>query len=86
MGVKGCGVMVCERQFIGKNAGVCKFKIDKNGVLKKNEKKRKNRLELSPKIQGLDMHPLKVVTITPKTGRQNRVIISWAYGWWAKDK
>jgi hypothetical protein len=32
------------------------------------------------------MHPLKVVTITPKTGRQNRAIISWAYGWWAKDK
>jgi hypothetical protein len=65
---------------------VCKFKIDKNGLLKKNEKNTKNRLELSPKIQGLDMHPLKVVTITPKTGRQNRAIISWVYGWWAKDK
>jgi len=38
------------------------------------------------KYTGLDMHPLKVVTITPKTGSQNRVIISWAYGWWAKDK
>jgi hypothetical protein len=61
MGVKPCGAMVCELQFIGKNAAVCKFKIDKNRLLKKNEKKRKNRLKLSPKIQGSDMHPLKVV-------------------------
>jgi hypothetical protein len=73
-------------QFIGKNAVVCKFKIDKNRLLKKSEKKCKNRLKLSPKIQGSDMHPLKVVTITQKTGRQNRAIISWAYGWWVKDK
>jgi hypothetical protein len=48
-------------QFIGKNAVVCKFKIDKNRLLKKSEKKCKNRLKLSPKIQGSDMHPLKVV-------------------------
>jgi hypothetical protein len=73
-------------QFIGKNAAVCKFKIDKNRVLKKNEKKCKNRLKLSPKIQGYDMHPLKVVTITQKISRQKGAIISWFYGWWVKDK
>jgi hypothetical protein len=73
-------------QFIGKNAVVCKFKIDKNRVLKKSEKKCKNRLKLSPKIQGADMHPLKVVTIAPKTGKQKGAIISCAYGLWVKDK
>ncbi len=78
--------MVCDWQFIGKNAVVCKFKIDKNRLLKKNEKKCKNRLKLSPKIQGLDMHPLKVVTITHKTSKQNRAIISRVYGLLAKDK
>ena len=78
--------MVCELQFIGKNAAVCKFKIDKNRLLKKNEKKCKNRLKLSPKIQGSDMHPLKVVTITQKTGRRNGAIISWAYVLLTKDK
>lgn len=36
MGVKPCGAMVCALQFIGKTLVVCKFKIDKNGVLKKN--------------------------------------------------
>jgi hypothetical protein len=61
MGVKSCWTKVYEWQFIGKNEAVCKFKIDKNRVLKKNEKKCKNRLKLSPKIQGSDMYPLKVV-------------------------
>jgi hypothetical protein len=73
-------------QFIGKTSVLCKFKIDKNRVLKKNEKKCKNRLKLSRKIQGSDMHPLKVVTITHKKSRQNRAIISWVYGWLANDK
>ena len=73
-------------QFIGKNAVVCKFKIDKNRLLKKNEKKCKNRLKLSPKIQVSDMHPLKVVTITQKTSRQKGAIIRCAYGLWVKDK
>jgi hypothetical protein len=86
MGVKPCGAMGYEWQFIGKNAVVCKFKIDKNRLLKKNEKKCKNRLKLSPKIQGSDMHPLKVVTITQKTGKQKGAIISLVYGLWVKDK
>lgn len=86
MDVKPCGAIGYEWQFVGKNAVVRKFKIDKNAVLKKSEKKCKNRLKLSPKIQGSDMHPLKVVTITHKMGGENRAIISRAYGWWVKDK
>jgi hypothetical protein len=86
MGVKGCGGMACELQFIGKNAVVCKFKIDKNRLLKKSKKKCKNRLKLLPKIQGLDIYPIKVVTITQKTSKQKGAIISWFYGLLAKDK
>ena len=36
MGAKPCGVTGYTLQFIGKNAEVCKFKIDKNRLLKKN--------------------------------------------------